>query len=201
MHDVAVIDRAETARIALEPLRARILAALATPGSASTLAAELGLPRQKVNYHLRLLEEHGLVELVEERPRRGLTERIVVASAAGYAVAPDVLGECRARPADLDRLSSSFLIALGGRLVSEVGDLARRARRVDKPLPTLALDLEIHFATPADRAAFAEELAGAVSDLAARYHDEVAPDARPYRVVVASHPIATSATSTQEHAP
>ena len=46
----------------------RLLAELAQPASASnTLAARLGLARQKVNYHLRALELHGLVELVAER--------------------------------------------------------------------------------------------------------------------------------------
>ena len=39
----------------------RLLAELAQPGSASALAAKVGLARQKVNYHLRALERHGLV--------------------------------------------------------------------------------------------------------------------------------------------
>ncbi|WP_281689322.1 ArsR/SmtB family transcription factor [Pseudonocardia thermophila] len=58
------------------PVRARILTELATaPGSASSLARTLGIPRQKINYHLRQLEEHGIVQLIEERRRSGLTER------------------------------------------------------------------------------------------------------------------------------
>ena len=32
------------------------------------------------------------LELVEERPRRGLTERVLVASARSYVVSPEVLG-------------------------------------------------------------------------------------------------------------
>ncbi|MEZ5248652.1 MAG: helix-turn-helix domain-containing protein [Ilumatobacteraceae bacterium] len=40
-------------------------------GSATTLAASLCLPRQQVNYHLRVLEDLGLVHLAEERRRRG----------------------------------------------------------------------------------------------------------------------------------
>ena len=39
------------------------------------LAAAIGLPRQKVNYHLRALERHGLVELVQERRKGNVTER------------------------------------------------------------------------------------------------------------------------------
>ena len=194
MQDVAVIDEPEVARIALDPMRARVLRQLREPGSASTVAAALDLPRQKVNYHLRLLEEHGLVELVEERPRRGLTERVLMASAAGYALAPEVMGESSTNPQSLDRLSTSYLIALGARLVGEVGALARKAQAAGKPLATLSIDTELRFASPAERAAFAEELGAAVAQLAAKYHAEDAPDGRPYRLVVASHPIAPTET-------
>ena len=67
MIEVAVIDDPAAAEAALEPARARLLAQLTEPRSASMLATAVGLPRQKVNYHLRTLEQHGLVELVQER--------------------------------------------------------------------------------------------------------------------------------------
>ncbi|MEM8746514.1 MAG: helix-turn-helix domain-containing protein, partial [Actinomycetota bacterium] len=80
MGEIAVIDDVDTARAALDPFRSRILAALTRPGSASTVAEELGEPRQKVNHHVRALADAGLIELVAERPRRGLTERVFQAS-------------------------------------------------------------------------------------------------------------------------
>ena len=67
MRDVEVIDDPSAAVAALEPIRARLLAELARPGSASTLAGRVGLTRQRVNYHLRTLEAHGLVRLVREQ--------------------------------------------------------------------------------------------------------------------------------------
>jgi DNA-binding transcriptional ArsR family regulator len=67
MFDVVVIEDPAAAEVSLDPMRARLLAELAEPASASTLASRLGLPRQKVNYHLHELERHGLVKLVEER--------------------------------------------------------------------------------------------------------------------------------------
>ncbi|MEW9533456.1 winged helix-turn-helix domain-containing protein, partial [Microbispora sp. NPDC049125] len=76
MESVAVIVDAAAAEVSLDPVRARLLAELAEPGSATTLAARVGLPRQKVNYHLRALERHGLVELVEERRKGNMTERV-----------------------------------------------------------------------------------------------------------------------------
>ena len=87
-----------------------------------------------------------------------------------------------------DRLSASYLIALAARIVREVGDLWRGARRSDKRLATLAIDTVIRFASPAERAAFTADLANAVAALAARYHDEKAPQGRPHRLVVASYP-------------
>ncbi|MDQ2649569.1 MAG: helix-turn-helix domain-containing protein [Actinomycetota bacterium] len=183
-----VIDDPAVAIAALDPMRAAILGQLVEPGSATTLATALGLPRQKVNYHLRSLEAHGLVVLVEERPRRGLTERIFQATASAYLVAPDVLHEHGVDPSRIDRLSSRYLLALAGRIVTEVLDLARRAERAGKTLPTLAIDADIRFRSAADRAAFTEELADAVRTLAARYHDEEAPRGRWHRLVVASHP-------------
>lgn len=188
MLDLQVIDDAGAAASVLDPLRGRVLRALAEPGSASSVAESLGESRQKINYHLRALESHGLVELVEERPRRGLTERIVVASARSYVVSPDVLGASAPDPAHTDVLSSRYLIAVAARMVREVAQLARGAERSGRALATLAIDTEIRFASASDRAAFTEELASAVTDLAGRYHDESAHGGRWHRLVVAAHP-------------
>ena len=188
MLDVQVIEEADVAAAVLDPLRARILEALAAPGSSTTVAAAIDEPRQKVNYHVRALESHGLVDFVEERPRRGLTERVVVASAASYVLAPSVLGANAATPGRVDRLSTRYLIAVAGRLIDEVGRLARRADAAEQPLATLTIDTEIRFGSAGERAAFTNELTAAVHELAARYHDESAPRGRWHRLIVASHP-------------
>lgn len=187
--DVAVLDDRHAAAALIDPLRARILAALAEPGSATTVAATLGLTRQQVNYHVRTLEVCGLVTLVEERPRRGVTERVVQATARSYVVSPAVLGELAADPADLgDRLSARYLVALASRTVREVGALVSGAERAGKKLATLAIDTEIRFADAKQRAAFTEALAEAVRSLAATYHDESSPGGRRHRLVVAAYP-------------
>ena len=193
MLDLQVIDEPTVAVAMLDPQRAQILALLVEPGSASTLAVVLGVSRQKVNYHLRALEDHGLVELVEQRPRRGLTERVMVASARSYVVSTDVLGESAARPERTDVLSTQYLIAVAARMVAEVAELARRADRARQPLATLAIDTELRFASAADRAAFTAELSSFVPSHAARYHDASAPQGRWHRLVVAAHPRPDSA--------
>jgi DNA-binding transcriptional ArsR family regulator len=192
MFDVQVIDDPAAAAVALEPLRSRLLAELAEPASAAALATRVGIPRQKVNYHLRALEAHGLVREAETRRWGGLTERRMVASAASYVVSPGALGPAGADPRRrADRLSAGYLIALAARTVREVGALLRGAEEAGQHLATLSLDTEIRFRSPAERAAFTRELTQAVTSLAARYHDEHAPGGRPHRLVVAAHPLPT----------
>jgi DNA-binding transcriptional ArsR family regulator len=189
MLELDVIDTPAAAAVALDPIKTRLLAELSQPASAASLAGRAGLTRQKVNYHLRALEDHGLVEVAEERRWGGLTERLMVATASSYIVSPAALGPIGADPVrNSDRLSASYLIALAARIVREVGDLCRSARKKDKRLATLSIDTVIRFRSPADRAAFTTDLANAVAALAARYHDAGAPGGRPYRLVVASYP-------------
>jgi DNA-binding transcriptional ArsR family regulator len=190
MLEVEVIDDPAAAAVALDPIRSRILSELTTPASAATLATRLGIARQKVNYHLRTLEAHRLIQIAEKRQWGGLTERLLVATAASYVVSPSALGPVAADPArDADRLSASYLIALAARIIREVSALLRRSREINKRLPTLSLDTEIRFRSAADRAAFSNDLAEAVTKLVSRYHDASAPGGRAHRLVVVAHPL------------
>jgi DNA-binding transcriptional ArsR family regulator len=186
VQDVEVIEDSSAAVVALDPVRARLLAELAEPASAGSLAPRIGIARQKVNYHLRALEAHGLVELAAERKHGGIVERLLRATAASYVVSPAAVDASAADPSRApDRLSARYLIAVAGRVVREVGQLDRGAAAEGKRLPTMAIDTEIGFRSAEDRAAFADELTAAVLDLAARYHHD---DGRPHRLVVAAHP-------------
>lgn len=184
-----MIEDPAAAEASLDPMRTRLLAELAEPGSATMLAARVGLARQKVNYHLRTLERHGLVELVEERRKGNVTERVLQATAAAYVISPVALAAVQPDPArSPDRLSARWLLALASKLVRDVGLLLTASAKARQRVATFAIDGEVRFASAADRAAFAEELAGAVTSLVARYHDESAAGGRTHRVVVAVHP-------------
>ena len=190
MLDIQVIEDPAAATVVLEPMRSRLLSELAIPTSAATLATRVGLARQKVNYHLNALEAHGLVRLAQERMWGGLTERLLVATAASYVVSPGALGPVAADPnREIDRLSASYLIALGARVVREVGDLVRRAKKAGKRVATMALDTEVRFRSATDRAAFSNELTEAITKLVSKYHDESAPGGRAHRLVVVAHPL------------
>ena len=196
MRDVHVIHDPAAATAALGPVRSRLLSELREPASAAALGTRLGIARQKVNYHLRALEAHGLVRVAEKRKWGGLTERLLVRSAASYVVSPSALGPAATHPGhSADRLSASYLIALGARIVREVSDLLRRSKEIDKRLPTLALDTEIRFRSAADRAAFSSDLTDAVTQLVSRYHDASARGGRTHRLVIVAHPLSSQSPS------
>jgi hypothetical protein len=190
MLDVQVIDDPAGATNALEPIRSRLRSELVVPASAATLATRVGLVRQKVNYHLHALAGHGLARLAQERKWRGLTERLLVATAVSYVVSPIALGAVAVDPnREVDRLSASYLIALGARVVRDPGDLVRCANEAGKRLATLAVDTAVRFRSPTDRAAFSNELTEAITKLISKYHDGTAPGGRAHRLVVVAHPL------------
>jgi DNA-binding transcriptional ArsR family regulator len=193
MIDVAVIEDPAAAEAALDPSRARLLAQMSEPRSATMLAATAGLPRQKVNYHLRTLERHGLVELVEERRKGNVTERLLRATAGSFVISPAALAAVAPDPSRApDRLSARWLLALAAQLVRDLGGLINASAKAGRRLATFGMDGEVRFASPADRAAFTGELTQAVTALVAKYHDESAAHGRTHRLVIAIHPSVTA---------
>src|ERR687894_3111032 len=89
---IGLMEEGQQVRSALSPIRARLLELLRQPASATELGQALGLPRQKINYHLRVLEAAGLVRLVETRARRGFTERVLQAVGQKFVVEPPLMG-------------------------------------------------------------------------------------------------------------
>lgn len=190
MLEVEVIEDPATATVALDPIRSRLLSEMAEPASAATLAVRVGLTRQKVNYHLKALETHGLVRQAETRQWGGLTERLLIATALAYVVSPRALGKVGSDPErEKDRLSASYVIAVAARVIREVGSMFRRAMEANKSLATLSVDTVVRFRSAADRAAFTHELTGTLASLVARYHDEHAPGGRAHRVLCLAHPL------------
>lgn len=171
-------------RGALSPLRRRLLAELRDPASAVALATRLGEKRQRVNYHVRELEKAGLVELVELRPRRGCTERVVRATARAVMVDPDLSGDLRT--ATQDRFAADALLAVSARTISEVAAMRERADAQGRRLVTFTIEADIGFARPVDIEHFAAQLAQQVTDLVAAF-DSGHPEHR-YRLVAGGHP-------------
>ena len=62
-------------KVIAHPLRVQALSVLTErPASPKELSAELGAPVGNISYHVRELEQVGLIELVDEKKRRGAVE-------------------------------------------------------------------------------------------------------------------------------
>ena len=182
----ALLDDLDTALLALAPIRRRILTALTEPASAAGLAEQLGMPRQKIGYHLRALEGAGLVRPAGERRKRGFTERLFVA-ARNYVFDPALMQT----PPDpdaieaQDRHAADHLISTASTIVRDVARMRQDAAAEGARLLTLTVEADVVFAAPADFDAFTEEVSAAVADLARKY---AAPSGRRYRLTAAAHP-------------
>jgi DNA-binding transcriptional ArsR family regulator len=186
---VALLDRPDRLRVALSPIRRQLLERLRQPASATELAVEMSVGRQRLNYHLRELEKAGLVHLVEERQRRGCVERILAARADAFVVDPAVMGGRRTlaiTAAAQDRYSAEHLIDAAGSVLRHVARMRARAQEEGTRLLTFAIDTEVSFATPADLERFTTALAAFVAREAAKLHTPA--EGRRYRILLGGHP-------------
>lgn len=184
-----VIRNPQAAATALDPARLAILERLREPTSAAAVSRETGVPRQKLNYHFKLLEANGLVEFVEERRKGNCVERLVRATAKQYLISPEALGKLGSNSAEVrDRFSAAYLAGAAGRAIRDLALVRSRADAAGKKIATLTLEANVKFASAETRNAFAEEFAESVARLVAKYHDESAPAGRNFRLLVGVYP-------------
>ena len=186
---VHVIHEYGAVMAALHPLRLEILRELAEPDSAAGLARRIGMPRQQVNYHIRQLEEQGLVLLVGERRVRNCVERLVQAAGRSYMISPMALGELRADPAQIDdKASTGYLLAVVSQMIQEIAALRHQTDDPDEDSSTLTLQAEVSFKSRKSQTAFTAELAEEVARLVGKYHDPRASNGRRFRLVASAYP-------------
>lgn len=179
MRDVAYLDRLEQAEALLKPRRIEILRRLAEPRTCTQIATELGDSPQKVYYHVKRLQQAGLVELVDERRVRGINEGIYRAVAGSYWLSPRLVGTLGRRRAQ-DELSLGFLLDLAEELQADLAQLSATAT----DLPSLGVTGEVRLA-PERRAAFLDDLRSVLQDVLSRYGGSEGPA---FRIALACYP-------------
>ncbi len=194
--DLECIEDAARASTLLSPLRLRLVGLARAPRSTTELAAEVGMPRQRVHYHVRELARAGLLRRAGRRQRRGFSEQRWLASARTFLLAPEVLGEIRPGPRSVDdRASAHYLLALAARTQSEVARAAREAAAQEKSIATLSLSADLRFESAAQRERFAKALRDAFAEVVAAHSSPASRDdgspapGRPFRLVAACHPV------------
>lgn len=180
----------------LHPLRLRILGAMREPNSASGLARHMRLPRQKVNYHVRVLARAHFLERAGQRRRRNMIERLYRASAQSFMLSPELLGRLGLpREQVEDAFSAAYLLGLMALAQTELGRASREAAKQRKRLSTLSINSELRFESAEQRARFAAELRCAIVDIIGRsaspdtLSDGTAGTGRPYRLILGCYPI------------
>ena len=195
--ELAFIRDSSAARCLLDPLRRNILEHLREPGSATSVAQELELPRQRVNYHVRELEREGLLSHIEDRRRGNCLERVVRATARTFVVDPALL---RLGPVGLDApppgiddpFSSTALLASAGRTISALGTLYKSTPYEGRRIPTLSLEAHIRSRSTCDEVEFAQVIERVLQRLVNRY-DTTFPSpgsgsGRTFRIALGGHP-------------
>src|SRR5262252_9481402 len=92
-----VVTDLETLKILSDALRARILDLLrAEPLTVKQLAARLGRPPKKLYYHINLMEQHGLIRVVNTRLISGIVEKTYRATAYLFLFEKEVFASAAA---------------------------------------------------------------------------------------------------------
>jgi DNA-binding transcriptional ArsR family regulator len=177
--DVCYLERLDQAAVLLKPGRLEILRLLAEPRSCTDVGAQLEQPPQKVYYHVKRMEEAGLVDLVSERRVRGIVEGIYQAAGASYWLSPELVGSIGPRSAQ-DELSLGFLLSLAEELQADLGRLAS----TPGDRPSLGLTGQI-LLRPESRQRFLAELRDVLEDLLTRYGGG---EGDPFRIAFACYP-------------
>ncbi len=179
MQEVCYLERPEQAAALLKPGRIAILRRLALPRSCTEVASELGQAPQKVYYHVKQMQQTGLVDQVAQRQVRGITEGIYQAAASSYWLSPDLVGVLGPRRTQ-DELSLGYLLSLAEELQSDLARLA--SKHSDRP--SLGLSGEIRLRA-GQRQQFLSDLRSSLEELLARYGGG---EGDPFRIAFACYP-------------
>ena len=163
MEEVLLIDELEQANELLRPARIEILQEMAEPISCTALGERLHQQPQRVHYHVKALEQAGLVEKVDERRVRALTEAIYQARARSYWLSPRLVSRLGGEAASTEATTLRYLLDLA----SDIHDDVARLGPADTP--ALALSAQIELADQSRRAEFAHEVQATFEALATKY--------------------------------
>jgi DNA-binding transcriptional ArsR family regulator len=190
------VEEASRAELLLHPLRQRILSEAREASTAAEVARRVGLPPQKVNYHVRTLVDAGFLRPAGEGRKRNLIEKRYRASARSYLLLPGILGEMSpSAMSDADRFSAFYLMRLSALLQEELAAWMEAEEADGEGVPTLSMEAEVRFDSVERRAAFADALQKAVAVVIGQHtapaRDEKgrARSGRAYRLVVGCYPV------------
>lgn len=148
---------------------------------------------QKVNYHMNVLKEAGLVQLVKERRKRGTVEGVYQAVAKSFWFSPRLVRYLGNSERTRDQASLAYLLQLAEDLQVDIGRMIDREDR--KSIPSLGVNAHIHLRDASERSRFLSDIQDFFSQLAQKYGDSAGSDSgEDFRIMLACYP-----RSEQEH--
>lgn len=85
MKEVHILNTLEEINIVSDPIRLKIIMTLgATPKTAQDLSDTLGVSRSKIHYHLKILEQNGIIEVVDTELINGITQKYFLPVAKAF---------------------------------------------------------------------------------------------------------------------
>jgi DNA-binding transcriptional ArsR family regulator len=196
MQEVLYIEDVDQAAALLKPQRIEMLKLMDQPRTCLELGKIFGETPQKIYYHIKALQNAGLVEQVGERRVRGTVEGSYQARARSYWLASDLVGQIGGAAIAQDQASLRHLLSLTEEMRGDIGHLAQQ---VGREIPSLGLSLHVELDDESRRADFMADVQHMAQILAHKYgatagedDDEDDDDAQPpsplFRLVLACYP-------------
>jgi DNA-binding transcriptional ArsR family regulator len=178
----AEIDTSAAARLkaASDPMRIRMGLLMLDDGrTVKELAETLDVPPTRLYYHMKILERHGLVEVVERRMVSGIEERRYRAVAAAWAFGP----EMEPSTAEFAVVTRAVLGAVQGEIEVVLQDISDTdAGALDTAVPVMSMtDLLL----TAEELAEVQEAINGINDRFAKDRLDTPPNARRYHFLFA----------------
>lgn len=183
---VEIIDDPGQVAALAHPIRVAILDALRSANSASGVARAIGETRQKTNYHVRALEDAGLIRAAGERRVGNFVERLYQSVAGTFVVSSRLAwSDDRRIDALRSQLPLEQLVEMGEGVQHDAIALLDRAAFDGDEIPCAAVDASVRLRDQDARAAFLEEYLAALKPLLKKYG---ARRGEEFRVALAVYP-------------
>ena len=198
MQEVLYIEDVDQAAALLKPQRIEMLKLMDHPRTCLELGKIFGESPQKIYYHIKALQNAGLVEQVGERRVRGTVEGSYQARARSYWLASDLVGQIGGAAIAQDQVSLRHLLSLTEEMRGDIGHLAQQ---VGREIPSLGLSLHVELDNESRRADFMADVQKMAQILAHKYgatagedddgdggDDDAQPPRPLFRLVLACYP-------------
>ncbi|MFO7548528.1 MAG: helix-turn-helix domain-containing protein [Acidimicrobiia bacterium] len=179
--EVYEIEDVETFEMLADPTRMEILERLFEPASVGEVADDMGVPRTRLYHHVNLLEDAGMIRVVDTRRRGAMEEKIYRVTALSFRPSRAFLAGAQPRAAAAAVVDSLFAVTRADVVRSFDRGVASFDQTGERR--SLMMTRSLQRLTDERRDALVREL----EEVLARYDDDD-PDGRPVGVVALVYP-------------